>query len=49
MKEGIYKYTDGLKKFMIEGLQKIDYLKDIDEDALHDILYNCTARRHEKG
>lgn len=49
MKKGIYMYQDGLKNFSLECLQRIDFLKDIEEDAIHDILYNLEAKRYEAG
>lgn len=49
MKEGIYKYKDGLKKFILTALQKIDYFQGVGEDALHDILYNLQSYKCEKG
>ena len=34
---------------MLESIKKFDFFQDVEEDALHDILYNLEAHKCEKG
>lgn len=47
LKEGIYKYNDKMKMFLKKTLLKLEYLKDISEDAFHDILYGFKTEMFE--
>ena len=49
MKEGIYKYNDKMKNFLIKTIERVEYFRDIGLDALHDILYSLEAKRYEAG
>ena len=49
LKLGIYRYNDRMKRFIVENLQKVDYFKDIGNDALHDILYNLQAKKFQRN
>jgi hypothetical protein len=35
--------------FIIESLKKVEYFKDIDDEALHDIIYNLKAQKFNKN
>jgi len=45
----IFSYKDRVKMFIIESLKKVEYFKDIDDEALHDIIYNLKAQKFNKG
>ena len=49
LKKNIFKYYDKLKRFMVKSIQKIEYFKDIGDDALHDIIYNLNGENFNKG
>jgi hypothetical protein len=38
-----------MKNFLKESFQKVEYLRDIGEDALHDVLYSLQATRYKAG
>ena len=38
-----------MKRFIVENLQKIEYFKDIGNDALHDIIYNLETKKYLKN
>ena len=40
LKEGIYKYRDRMKKFLIDTLKRVEYFSNLDEEVLHDLLYS---------
>jgi len=40
LKNFIYKYNDRMKRFILKGIQSVEYFQDIEQDALHDIMYN---------
>lgn len=42
-------YDDDLKIFLVTQLRKIDYLKDVDQEILVELAYNCNAEIKEKG
>jgi CRP-like cAMP-binding protein len=46
LKKGIYKYNDRMKRFMKQCLKKIEYFKDISEDAIHDVIYHMDLEHH---
>jgi hypothetical protein len=49
LKEGIFKYNDKMKEFLKKTLRKLEYFRDIGEDAFHDILYGFTTEIYEDG
>ena len=49
LKQGIYAYNDSMKRFISENIQKVDYFKDIGNDALHDIIYNLKTKKYQKN
>ena len=42
-------YDDDLKIFLTTSLRKIDYLKDVSDEILVELAYNCNADIKEKG
>lgn len=40
MKEQIFAYDDNIKVFMNENLKKISYLKNLDNDIFHEVMFN---------
>jgi hypothetical protein len=40
MKEQVYAYDDDIKVFLEENLKKIDYMKILDVDIFHEVLFN---------
>lgn len=40
LKKSIYAYKDRMKNFIKNSIQKVEYFKEISDDALHDIIYN---------
>ena len=46
--EHIFSYKDRVKMFIMESLKKVEYFKDIDDEALHDIIYNLKAQKYNK-
>ena len=48
LKLGIYAYNDRMKRFIIENITKIEYFKDIGDDALHDIIYSLQTKKYQK-
>ena len=47
MKNGIFRYNDKMKRFIKKSIQKVEYFKDIGEDALHDIIYNLKTKTYQ--
>ena len=48
MKEHIFRYKDRMKKFQKKSLEKVEYFRDIGDDALHDIIYNLDTQKFSK-
>eukprot|EP00347_Sterkiella_histriomuscorum_P000014 403377514 len=48
MKEQIYAYDDDVKVFMETNLKKIDYMKKLDHDIFHEILFNFQQETFER-
>ena len=40
LKLHIHKYNDRKKRFILDVAKRVDYLKNISEDALHDVIYS---------
>ena len=40
LKAHIQKYSDRKKKFLLEVARRVDYLKNISDEALHDVIYS---------
>jgi len=38
-----------MKRFIVKSIEKVEYFRDIGEDALHDIIYNLKGRKCLKG
>jgi hypothetical protein len=34
---------------MVKSIERVEFLKDISEDALHDILYSLQGKVYEEG
>ena len=49
LKKSIFQYRDRMKRFIMKSIQKIDYFRDIDEDALHDIIYHLKGQKFQKN
>jgi hypothetical protein len=49
LKKQIFKYNDRMKRFIVKSIEKVEYFRDIGEDALHDIIYNLKGRKCLKG
>jgi len=49
LKEGIYKYNDKAKRFLKRTLEKVEYFRDIGQDAIHDVLYGLKGAKYEPG
>lgn len=49
MKKSVFQYNDRMKRFILGILLKVDYLRDIEQDAIHDILYNLKTERFSRG
>ena len=49
MKEQIYAYDDDIKAFMTENLQKIGYLKNLELDIFHEVMFNFIQETFDKG
>ena len=49
LKKHIFTYNDRIKRFQKESIQKVEYFKDIGDDAVHDIIYNLKGRKFHKG
>jgi hypothetical protein len=49
MKEQIFAYDDDIKVFMEYNLKKISYLKNLDIDTFHEILFNFKQETFDKG
>ena len=49
MKEQIYAYDDDVKTFMESNLKKVSYLKNIDIDSFHEIMFNFRQETFDKG
>ena len=37
-----------MKKFQKKSLEKVEYFKEIGDDALHDIIYNLDTQKFSK-
>ena len=37
-----------MKRFITDSIQKVEYFKDIEDDALHDIIYNLSVQKYYK-
>ena len=37
-----------IKQFQIDSIQKVEYLQNIGDEALHDIIYNLHAQTYQK-
>ena len=48
LKNNVFMYKDRLKKFQQKSLGQVEYLKDIGDDALHDIIYNLNTQKFSK-
>lgn len=49
LKEGIYRYRDRMKKFLMSCIKRIEFFNEITLDAMHDLLYNLEGKTYEKG
>lgn len=49
LKKQIFQYKDKMKDIMFICLNRIEYFKDIGDDALHDIMYNSITQNCAKG
>ncbi|CDW83695.1 cyclic nucleotide-binding protein [Stylonychia lemnae] len=49
MKEQIFVYDDDVKVFMQENLKKVQYLKSLDEDIFHEVMFNFTQETFDRG
>lgn len=49
LKEGIYKYNDRMKKFMKDSINRIEYFQNVNDDAIHDVLYNMETETMPAG
>lgn len=38
-----------MKRFISENIQKVDYFKDVGDDALHDIIYNLKTKKYQQN
>lgn len=48
MKEQVFAYDDDVKIFMENNLRKIDYMKKLDIDIFHEILFNFKQETFDK-
>lgn len=49
LKEGVFKYNDRVKNFITKSIQRVPYFRNVDVDALHDIIYMMKDRVFSKG
>ncbi len=49
MKEQIFAYDDDIKVFMDTNLKKVSYLKNLDIDIFHEIMFNFRQETYDKG
>lgn len=35
-----------MKKFITDSIQKVEYFREIEDDALHDIIYNLSVKKY---
>ena len=49
LKTHVFNYKDRMKKFQQTSLEKVEYFKDIGNDALHDIIYNLDTQKFSKN
>lgn len=49
LKKSIFSYNDRMKRFIMNSIAKVDYFKDISQDAMHDIMYNLTTQKFLNG
>lgn len=49
LKKTIFNYNDRMKRFTKKSIQRVEYFKNIGDDALHDIIYNLKIKMFKKG
>lgn len=49
MKEQIWAYDDDVKVFMEHNLRKVSYMKNLDIDIFHEIMFNFNQETFDKG
>lgn len=38
-----------MKQFIMQTISKVEYLKDIGQDATHEIMYNLITQKYSAG
>ena len=49
LKKYIFKYNDRMKRFVMKSIEKVDYFKDVSQDAIHEIMYNMKTEKFHRG
>ena len=49
LKGQIYNYTDSVKTFALQCLQRVEFLEGISVEAMHEVLYGMDLHRYAKG